>query len=106
MNNRMLSRALFLLPATALLFFSGSAFHEKALAQTAQVQRIGLVYTAPHELINQVVSGFRDGLAEGLPKGSYEVIERHASGDRTQFSAAVDSVLAQRPALIAPITTL
>ena len=78
---------------------------ERLLGQTPAVRRIGLAYTAPHELINQVVRGFRDGLAKELPMGSFEVIEKHASGDRTQFSATVDAVIAQRPALLVPITT-
>src|ERR1700738_4161438 len=106
MTYHKLSYAAFSLTLAALLAFSSSPFHENnAEAQAVQIQRIGLVYTAPHEITNQVVRGFRDGLAEALPKGSYEVIERHASGDRTQFSATVEAVLAQRPAVIAPMTT-
>jgi len=105
MSNRTLSCVLFLLAATSVLSLSVGALHHKASGQNVQPQRIGLVYTAPHEIINQVVRGFRDELAEELPKGSYDIIERHASGDSTQYATTVDSVLAQRPAIIAPITT-
>lgn len=74
-------------------------------AALAQAKRVGLVYTAPHELINQVVKGFRDELDKQMPPGSYEIVERNASGDTTQYSSTVDSVLAQGLSLIAPITT-
>lgn len=67
--------------------------------------RIGLVYIAPHELINQVVRGFRDGLAAELPAGSYEIIERHASGDVVQLSPTIQAVIGRRLNLMVTITT-
>ena len=85
---------------TVCLFIGQPTF-----GQAMPVQRIGLVYMAPHEDINQMVRGFRESLSKTLPNGSFEIIERHASGDPARFSTTVDSVLAQRPSLVVPITT-
>lgn len=87
---------LFVSPITGCRNDSGAA---------PSVQRIAIVYTAPHEAINHIIDGFREGLAERLPRGTYEISERHASGDQTQYSAAVEGALAQRPDLLVTITT-
>jgi putative ABC transport system substrate-binding protein len=69
-------------------------------------QTVGVVYTAPHALITEIVKGFRDGLEAEFPVDEApEVIERHASGDETQYSATIQAMLARRPSLLAPITT-
>lgn len=69
-------------------------------------KRIGLVYIGPHELINQIVAGFRGGLEQELPSGSFEIVERHASGDKTQIGATINGALSNRLDVIATITTL
>jgi putative ABC transport system substrate-binding protein len=65
---------------------------------------IGLVYTAPHELINQVVLGFKEGLATGL-QGGFSIVEKHANGDVTQFAPTVNSTIAAGLDLLVPVTT-
>jgi putative ABC transport system substrate-binding protein len=73
--------------------------------QSTARKRIGLVYIGPHELINQIVTGFRDGLAQALPAGSYDVVERHANGDQTQISTTLNGAIASKLDVIATITT-
>jgi putative ABC transport system substrate-binding protein len=67
-------------------------------------KRIALVYIGPHELINQIVEGFKDSVTTG-GAGTIEVIEKHANGDKSQVSTTVSSAVALRPDLIATITT-
>jgi putative ABC transport system substrate-binding protein len=74
-------------------------------ADQQRVRRVGLVYIGPHELINQIVTGFRDGLAQALPAGSYDVVERHANGDQTQISATLNGAIASKLDVLATITT-
>lgn len=69
------------------------------------VRRIGIVYIGPHELINQIVAGFRKGLAQQLRSGSFEVVERHANGDQTQIASALNAAIASRLDVLATITT-
>ena len=75
--------------------------------QTGSANRqrtVAVVYTAPHDLINRVVRGFREGLNKELGE-QVEILESHASGDFTQYGAKVDAALAEGPALIVPVTT-
>jgi len=67
--------------------------------------RIGIVYIGPHELINEIVSGFRAGIAQQLPAGSYDIVERHANGDQTQISATLNGAIASKLDVLATITT-
>lgn len=70
-----------------------------------KIQKIGLVYIAPHELINQVIQGFKDGLKVEFPDGSFQIIEKHANGDTTQLSPTVDATVSNGLDLLVPITT-
>lgn len=72
---------------------------------SARQSRIGLVYIGPHELINQIVTGFRKGLAKQLPAGSFEIVERHANGDQTQISSTLNAAIASKLDVLATITT-
>jgi putative ABC transport system substrate-binding protein len=56
-------------------------------------------------LINQIVTGFRDGIARQLPAGSYDIVERHANGDQTQISSTLTGAIASRLDVLATITT-
>ena len=67
--------------------------------------RIGLVYIGPHELINQIVSGFKDGVAQSMGNRPYEIVERHANGDKTQVSSTVNAAISSHLDVIATITT-
>src|ERR1700722_7061680 len=67
--------------------------------------RIGLVYIGPHELINQIVAGFKDGVAESMGNQPFEIVERHANGDKTQVSSTVNAAIASGLDVIATITT-
>jgi putative tryptophan/tyrosine transport system substrate-binding protein len=67
--------------------------------------KIGLVYIGPHELINQVVVGFKDGMKRELVGTQYEIVERHANGDKTQVSATVNGAISNGLDILATITT-
>lgn len=88
--------------ATAILALLISGACEQ---ETEERLQVGIVYTAPHALINQIVDGFRDGLQAEFGEGVIEVVERHASGDESQYSATVEGLLSRRPDLLVPITT-
>src|ERR1700739_3640633 len=96
------SRRLFFSLMVVLLSLIGC---ERKPPSSATAYRIGLVYTAPHEAINQIISGFKGGLAQELPANSFEVFERHASGDEAQFSATDNGTLTRRPEILVTITT-
>lgn len=72
---------------------------------SSKTARIGLVYIGPHELINQIIAGFKDGVAQSIGKRPYEIIERHANGDKSQVSSTVNGAFAARLDVIATITT-
>jgi putative tryptophan/tyrosine transport system substrate-binding protein len=67
--------------------------------------RIGLVYIGPHELINQIVAGFREGLSEHMAGRPFEIIERHANGDKTQISPTLNGAISSHLDVLATITT-
>ena len=71
---------------------------------TPKPKRVGVVYIAPHELINQIIDGFRSELTREMGP-SVEIVEKHANGDNSQFSSTVASVLGSGVDLVAPITT-
>ncbi len=73
-------------------------------ADTPKPKRVGLVYIAPHELINQIIDGFRSELTQEMGK-DVEVVEKHANGDAAQYGSTVSAVLGSGVDLIAPITT-
>ncbi len=90
--------------AGILLILTGISF-SRAQAQPAKPARIGLVYIGPHWLINQIIDGFNAGIAESMGKRPYEIVPRHAGGDKTQISTAVNGAIAAGLDVIATITT-
>lgn len=72
--------------------------------QAPRAKRVGLVYIAPHELINQIINGFRSELTKQMGPG-VEIVEKHANGDASQYSSTVAAVLGSGMDLIVPITT-
>ncbi len=68
-------------------------------------KRIAIVYIAPHELINQIISGFKQRVTEELGTDNVEFFEMHASGDSTHFAATVRAAIGRQPDVLAPITT-
>lgn len=95
------------LVCVSLLFFAfgAVAYSAEPRPQAGRTSKIGLVYIAPHELINQVIHGFRDGLKVELRGRSFEIVEKHANGDTAQISSTVNAAIASRLDLLAPITT-
>jgi putative ABC transport system substrate-binding protein len=87
----------------ALVFMNASCSRPRDNAPKAA--RIGLIYIGPHELINQIVGGFKDGVAQSMGSRPYEIVERHANGDKTQVSTTVNAAIASRLDVIATITT-
>jgi putative ABC transport system substrate-binding protein len=82
-----------------------SSCSRQAQEPASQIRRIGLVYIGPHQLINEIVAGFREGIAQKLPAGSFEIVERHANGDQTQISSTINGALAMKLDVLATITT-
>jgi putative ABC transport system substrate-binding protein len=79
-----------------------------ALAQqtpnvSVPAKRIVIVYTEPHPVINQIVGGIKEEILATYP--SAQIIERHANGDRSQYSSTVLDALRRQPDLLIPITT-
>jgi putative ABC transport system substrate-binding protein len=68
-------------------------------------RRVGLVYIGPHELINQIVLGFRERLGKGDADHPIEIVERHANGDQTQISSTINGAIANHLDVLATITT-
>jgi putative ABC transport system substrate-binding protein len=67
--------------------------------------KIGVVYLSQHELISQIVEGFREQLKLEMKDKPYEIIEKHANGDMTALSPTVNGLLSEKLSLIAPIST-
>lgn len=74
-------------------------------ATAKPVKTIGIVYTAPHEIINQIIAGFKEEVVKNYADSRIEFVERHANGDVAQASTTVNAVLNGRVDLLAPITT-
>jgi putative ABC transport system substrate-binding protein len=64
-----------------------------------------VLYLSQHELISQIIEGFRDQMKLEMGDKPYTIIDRHASGDMSALSPMVNGVLAQGVTLIAPIST-
>ncbi|HUN86665.1 MAG TPA: ABC transporter substrate-binding protein [Terracidiphilus sp.] len=70
-----------------------------------QLLKVAITYIGPHELISQIVAGFRSGMGTELDGKPVEIIERHANGDETQISSMLNGVISMRPDVLATITT-
>lgn len=71
--------------------------------QTKPEPKIGIVYTAPHPLMNEVIAGFKEVVTKAIPNASF--FERHAEGRPEQYGTAVLATIAANPDLLVPITT-
>lgn len=72
-------------------------------SKPSQAPRVGIVYTAPHPVINDIIDGFKEVVRAAYPDATF--LERHASGNPAEYSSSVLAVLGGNPALLAPITT-
>jgi len=81
----------------AILVFAAS------LASAQDNPKIVIVYSAPHPLVAEVVNAFKAEVTKSFPKALY--IEKHANGNPAEFGSAVLESIAQKPALLAPIST-
>jgi putative ABC transport system substrate-binding protein len=88
----------------ALLAMASMVQFSPAAGQEPKSQpKIGIVYTAPHPLMNEVIAGFKDVVTKAKPNASF--FERHAEGRPEQYGTAVLATIAANPDLLAPITT-
>jgi len=78
---------------------------KREASSSPQSVRIGVVYLSQHELISQIVDGFREQMKIEMKGRPYEIIERQANGDMTGLSSMVNGALSQQLSLIAPIST-
>lgn len=94
-------RSLRMIPVVLLYSIANATFAEPE--NRAPPPRIGIVYTEPHPVINEIIDGFKDAVLASFPKTTF--VERHASGNPAEYGNAVLSVLGQEPTILAPITT-
>lgn len=75
-----------------------------SLAQnTESAPKIGIVYTAPHPVINDIIGGFKEIVFQTYPRAIF--FERHAEGRQEQYGTAVLATISAGPDILAPITT-
>ena len=55
-----------------------------AMGQGTQAPRIGIVYTAPITVINEIIEGFKEVVVRHFPQAQF--IERHASGNVAEYT--------------------
>ncbi|HWA91150.1 MAG TPA: ABC transporter substrate-binding protein [Rhizomicrobium sp.] len=91
----------FALLSTTPLQSCGDGPHSKLTPR----KTIVIDYTAPHEAINQIISGFRRGIASNADFRDTNIVEMHASGDSTQYAQVISASIAKHPDLLATITT-
>lgn len=90
--------------AVASCLFLGGLAGCSRETKPAPAKRVRIVYIAPHELIGQIVDGFRAQLTKEMG-ASVEIFEKHANGDTSQMNSTVSAVLGAGVDLVAPITT-
>jgi putative ABC transport system substrate-binding protein len=91
--------------STALALVSCGGSNKPVARSDAKPLRIGLVYIGPHELINQIVSGFKDGIAKEMSGHPYEIVERHANGDKSQVSSTINAAISSGLDVLVTLTT-
>ena len=74
-------------------------FHPTVAQEPKPQPKIGIVYTAPHPLMNVVIEGFKDVVTRAIPNASF--FERHAEGRPEQYGTAVLATIAANPDLFA-----
>jgi putative ABC transport system substrate-binding protein len=75
-----------------------------AIAQnTTTAPKIGIVYTQPHPVINEIIAGFKAVVLGTYPNTIF--IEKHADGRPEQYGTAVLATINANPDIVAPITT-
>ena len=94
-------RVFLLLTAICVVLMVGASCSQSS----THTVRIGLVYIGPHELINQIVTGFRAGIAQDFKDKPVEIVERHANGDQTQISSTINGAISSKLDVLATITT-
>lgn len=75
----------------------------QALAEKGGTPKIGIIYTAPHPVINEIIAGFKDVVGKRFPNAKFA--ERHADGRPEQYGVAVLATIGNEPDLLVPITT-
>jgi len=92
------------LVAVGILIMTGAlARHDSALGAAKQNPKIGIVYTSPHPVINDIIVGFKAQVLRAYPKATF--FERHANGQQSEYGTAVAATIGGQPDLIAPIAT-
>src|ERR1700682_199443 len=103
MTRRRFCSKLFLAALCCLLILVACSKNREAASP--QPVRIGVLYLSQHELISQIVDGFREQMKLEMKGRPYEIIERQANGDMTGLSSMVNAAMGQQLSLIAPIST-
>jgi putative ABC transport system substrate-binding protein len=99
----MKSRIVWLLLAVAVLAGGTYLLVGRQAKTPEQGPVIGIAYTAPIPVINDIIAGFEARVRKDFPTARF--IVAHADGREEQYQSTVSAILAKRPDLMAPITT-
>jgi len=65
--------------------------------------KIGIVYTSPHPVINEIIEGFKETVSKEYPEAQF--IEKHANGRPEEYGTQILATINSNPDLMVPITT-
>lgn len=71
--------------------------------QTKSGPKIGIVYTTPFPLMNEVIARFKEVVTKAIPNAAF--FERHADGRKENYRIAVSEAIDANPDLLVTITT-
>ncbi len=74
-----------------------------SIGSAQEKPKIVIAYSAPHPLVAEVVNAFKAEVTKTFPDAVF--IEKHANGNPAEFGSTVLKSIAERPALLAPIST-
>lgn len=74
-----------------------------SLGSAQEKPKIVIAYSAPHPLVGEVVDAFKAEVTKSFPDAVF--VEKHANGNPAEFGSMVLESIAQKPALLAPIST-
>lgn len=99
-----LSVILIITMVTAIAVISGCSKNKTASASaSSRPLKIGIVYTEPHPVITTIIDAFKARVKQFIPDAQF--IERHGSGNKTQYPATVRGIIAEDVDVLVPITT-
>jgi ABC-type uncharacterized transport system substrate-binding protein len=105
LRRRLKPIAIGLLLSGVLLFDDACHKADETSEAARRPVKIAVIYIGHHELIDQIIDGFKEQLQRELPQGTFEVFEKHANGDKTQIGSAVAAAVQNGADILVPIST-